>query len=125
MSINVGAGPDGHAFDPPVVIVDPGTTITWEWVEDSGAHYVVSRVQVNADPENVPDLIEGSYSTSETVEVPEMKRYACYNHHDERMRSAIVVAAGEDRYEYAMGNCDSSTPDGDGIGHTGGDVQNA
>lgn len=124
VSISVGAGPDGHAFDPPVVIVDPGTTITWEWVEDSGAHYVVSRVRVNSDPKEIPDRIEGSYSTSETVEVPEMKRYVCYNHHDERMRSAIIVAADEDRYEYAMGTCDSSTPDGDGIGHTGGDVQN-
>lgn len=125
VSIRVGSGPNGHAFDPPVVIVDPGTTITWEWVEDSGAHYVVSRVRVNSDPEDIPDLIEGSYSTSVTVEIPEMKRYVCYNHHDEGMRSAVVVAAEEGRYEYAMGECDSSIPDSDEIGHTGGDPPNA
>jgi plastocyanin len=107
------------------VIVDPGTTISWEWIEDSGAHYVVSRVRVNADPENVPDPIERSHTTSVTVETPEMKRYACYNHHNEKMRSAVVVAADEDRFEYARGECDSSIPDGDGIGHTGGDAANA
>lgn len=125
VSIRVGAGPDGRAFDPPVVVVDPGTTITWEWAEESGSHYVVSRVRVNSDPGDIPDLIEGLYLTSETIEVPEMKRYACYDHHDERMQSAIVVAAGEDQYKYAMGNRDPSTPNGDGIGHTGGDVQDA
>lgn len=122
VSVSVGAGPDGHAFDPPVVIVDPGTTITWEWVEDSGAHYVVSRVRVNSDPENVPDSIEGSYSTSETVEIPEMKRYACYTHHEKGMRGAIIVAADADQFEFAMGECDPSIPDGDRIGSTGGDV---
>lgn len=125
VSIRVGAGPDGHAFDPPVVIVDPGTTISWEWVEDSGAHYVVSRVRVTTDPDNVSDPIEGSYSTSVTVETPEMKRYVCYNHHNTGMRSAVVVAADEDRFGYAMGNCDSSIPDGEGIGHTGGNAADA
>jgi len=125
VSISVGSGPDGHAFAPPVVVVDPGTIIRWEWVEDSGAHYVVSRVQVTADPENVPDLIEGPYSTSATVETPEMKRYACYDHHDKGMRSAVVVAADESRFEYAIAECDSSIPDGDGVGHNAGDAPEA
>jgi len=120
--IRVGAGPDGHAFDPPVVIVDPGTTLTWDWVPDSGAHYVVSRVRVESAPETVPDLIEGPYSTSETVEVPGMTRYACYNHHDTGMRSAVVVAADADRFDYATGACASSIPDSDAVGHTGGDA---
>lgn len=120
VTVQVGAGPNGHAFDPAVVMVDPGTTVTWEWVEGSGAHYVVSRVRVNNDPETVPDAIEGPYSTSETTSVPEMKRYACYYHNDEKMLSAVVVAAGEDRYEYATGSCDSSLPETDGVGHTSG-----
>jgi halocyanin-like protein len=125
VSIQVGAGPNGHAFDPAAVIVDPGATITWEWVDDSGAHYVVSRVRIKYDPDTIPDLIDdGTYSTSETLNIPQMKRYACYNHHDDGMRAAVIVAPGEDRYSYAMGGCDASIPDGDGIGHTGGDDPN-
>jgi len=121
VTIQVGAGPDGHAFDPAVVMVDPGTTITWEWVEGSGAHYVVSRVQVNNDPDTIPDLIDdGTYSTSETLNIPEMKRYACYNHHDDGMLSTIVVAADADRYAYATGECKPGLPETDGIGHTAG-----
>lgn len=119
--ITVGAGPDGRAFDPPVVIVDPGTTVTWEWAEGTGAHYIASRVRVLADPDTVPDPIEGPHTTSETFEIPEMYRYVCYEHHEEAMRGAVVVAADETRYQHAMGTCDSSLPGGDGIGHTAGD----
>lgn len=125
VSIQVGAGPNGHAFDPAAVIVDPGTTITWDWVEESGAHYVVNRVRVAYDPETIPDLISsGTYSTSETLDIPQMKRYACYNHDDDGMRAAVIVAEDEDQYSYATGSCDASIPDGDGIGHTGGDDSN-
>jgi halocyanin-like protein len=120
--VAVGAGPDGHAFDPPAVIVDPGTTITWDWVEDSGAHYVVSRVRVTSDPDDVPDPVSGPNSTSETVEAIGMTRYACYEHHDEGMRSAVVVAAEEGRYAYATGECDESIPSVDEVGHTGGNT---
>ena len=121
VTIQVGAGPDGHAFDPAVVMVDPGTTIKWEWVEGSGAHSVVSRVQVNNDPDTIPDLIDdGTYSTSETLNIPEMKRYACYNHHNDGMLSTIVVAADADRYAYATGECKAGLPETDGVGHTAG-----
>lgn len=121
VTIQVGAGPNGHAFDPAVVMVNPGTTITWEWVEGSGAHYVVSRVQVNNDPDTIPDLIDdGTYSTSRTLNIPEMKRYACYNHHGDGMLSTIVVAADADRYAYATGECEAGLSETDGIGHTAG-----
>jgi len=121
VTVQVGAGPDGHAFDPAIVMVDPGTAITWEWIEGSGAHYVVSRVRVNNDPDTIPDLIDdGTYSTSETLNIPQMKRYACYNHHDDGMLSAVVVAAGADRYAYATGECEAGLPETDGVGHTAG-----
>jgi len=41
------------------------------------------------------------------------------------MRSAVVVAADEGRFEYAMAECDSSIPDGDGVGHNAGDAPEA
>jgi len=40
VTISVGAGSDGLAFDPTLVWVDEGTTITWEWTGAGGSHNV-------------------------------------------------------------------------------------
>ena len=31
VTVAVGAGENGVLFDPPAILVDPGTTVTWEW----------------------------------------------------------------------------------------------
>ena len=38
VTISVGAGDQGLAFDSTLVWVDTGTTITWEWTGSGGAH---------------------------------------------------------------------------------------
>lgn len=121
VTITVGAGSDGHAFDPPVVTVDPGTTINWEWVGEE-EHYVIRRNRVDADPETVPPLKTAPYSESERFDDIGLERWACYNHHDEGMRATVLVADDE-VIESATDTCESSIPSGDGIGHTGGDSQ--
>jgi len=40
VTISVGAGEQGLAFDPTLVWVDEGTTITWEWTGAGGSHNV-------------------------------------------------------------------------------------
>jgi halocyanin-like protein len=40
VTVQVGAGDQGLAFDPTLLWVDPGTTITWEWTGAGGAHNV-------------------------------------------------------------------------------------
>ncbi|OYR72777.1 halocyanin domain-containing protein [Halorubrum ezzemoulense] len=40
VTISVGAGSNGLAFDPTLVWVDEGTTITWEWTGNGGDHNV-------------------------------------------------------------------------------------
>ena len=40
VTISVGAGDQGLAFDPTLVWVDEGTTITWEWTGAGGDHNV-------------------------------------------------------------------------------------
>ena len=40
VTVQVGAGDSGLAFDPTQLWVDTGTTITWEWTGSGGAHNV-------------------------------------------------------------------------------------
>ena len=40
VTVSVGAGENGLAFDPTQLWVDPGTTITYEWTGNGGAHNV-------------------------------------------------------------------------------------
>jgi halocyanin-like protein len=40
VTVSVGAGDSGLAFDPTLLWVDPGTTITFEWTGAGGAHNV-------------------------------------------------------------------------------------
>jgi plastocyanin len=118
VTVTVGAD-GGRALDPAGVLVDPGTTVTWEWTGDD-EHYVVIEGRVDADPDTVPDPRAAPYSESTTLDYVSLFEFACYAHHDEGMRGAVVVVENEDRYAFARESCEG-LPDGDGVGHTGGD----
>ncbi len=121
VSVAVGAGSDGHAFDPPVVRVDRGATIAWEWTGDGGGHYVVRAGRVESDPDDVPEPRTGENTQTRSFEDVGLYRYACYQHHDQGMRGALLVANDEDRYAFATADCDGEVPAGDGVGHTAGE----
>jgi len=121
VTVEVGAGPGGRALDPAAVLVDRGATVTWDWVEGSGSHYVVDRIRSDTDPASVPDPRLAPYSESETHEMVGMTRYVCYNHHEQGMLGAVVVADDPERYAFTAADCEGSLPEGDGVGHTGGD----
>lgn len=112
---------DGHAFDPPVAMVDPGTKIVWEWSDGDGSHFVVRADRTEHDPESVLDPIPGPNAQDVTFDLVGMYRYACYVHHEEGMRGAVIVMGDETRSASAQNNCLGDAPAGDGIGHTGGD----
>jgi halocyanin-like protein len=42
VTVSVGAG-NGLAFDPVAIEISPGTTVTWEWTGEGGAHNVVAE----------------------------------------------------------------------------------
>jgi len=118
VSVTVGAD-GGRALEPAAVLVDPGTTITWEWTGDD-EHYVVVEGRVDADPDTVPDPRAAPYSESTTLDYVSLFEYACYAHHAEGMRGAVVVVEDADRRAFASEPCEG-LPAGDGVGHTGGD----
>jgi len=118
VEIVVEDGPNGFRHVPPVVFVDPNTTVTWKWGENSGTHYIVRENRWMHD-DTIPDPSEGPQS-HEHGNVG-MKRWACADHHSEGARTTVITISPEDRYAFARNSCGANVPEGDGVGHLGGD----
>jgi len=89
VTVTVGAGGNGGAFGfgPPVVRVDPGTTVTWEWTGNGGSHNVV------ATDGAFESQLQGSQDAtfSHTFESTGVSKYYCGPHKAMGMRGAVVV----------------------------------
>jgi halocyanin-like protein len=109
--VTVGAGDEGLLFDPPAVIVDPGTKVTFRWTGEGGTHNVVEENGVWAS-----DLTDESghefpldWSTLGRADLSEhgVYRYYCEPHRGQGMRGAVVVgdveAAVDDVEEEPLG----------------------
>jgi len=97
VTVQVGAGDQGLAFDPTLLWVDPGTTITWEWTGAGGAHNVVTVEDGGPASLDSGDPIgeEGNtyeYETSE--EDAGITHYHCVPHTSTGMHGGLAV--GED-----------------------------
>jgi halocyanin-like protein len=88
VTVDVGAG-SGFAFGPPAIHVDPGTTVTWEWTGNGGAHNVVA---------NGGAFDSGSTQQSGTFEYTfeedATHTYYCVPHEGAGMKGAVVVGTG-------------------------------
>ncbi|MDZ5811963.1 halocyanin domain-containing protein [Halorubrum sp. AD140] len=95
VTIAVGAGDDGLAFDPTLVWVDTGTTVTWEWTGSGGSHNVVT-VEGPAELDSGDPV--GEEGTTYEVELGEdaagITHYHCAPHDATGMHGGIAV--GED-----------------------------
>ena len=116
VTISVGAGDQGLAFDPTQVWVDPGTTITWEWTGAGGAHNVQTVEGGGPASLDSGDAVgeEGytyEYETSE--EDAGITHYHCVPHTAVGMHGGLAV--GEDIPTVDTGGGESSAvfvPDG-------------
>jgi halocyanin-like protein len=97
VTISVGAGSNGLAFDPTLVWVDEGTTITWEWTGAGGDHNVQT-----VDGGGPASLDSGSpvgeegatYEYETSSEDAGITHYHCVPHTAVGMHGGIAV--GED-----------------------------
>ncbi|EMA46078.1 halocyanin domain-containing protein [Halococcus saccharolyticus] len=92
VSVKVGVEGNGgpYAFDPPAIHVDPGTTVIWEWVTDTGPHDVVDT--------------NGQYQSEKVATAGHqfamkfggdgLSKYECVSHSDRGMRGAVIVGRG-------------------------------
>jgi halocyanin-like protein len=93
VTVAVGAGEGGIAFDPATVWVSPGTTITWEWTGEGGGHNVVTNDGPAAlDSGSAQE--SGTYEYDFTEEDAGLTTYKCNPHETEGMKGGVAV--GED-----------------------------
>jgi halocyanin-like protein len=88
VSVAVGAGDNGIAFDPPAIRVDAGTTVVWEWTGEGGAHNVVAE----DDTFNSGETVDSGDETFEyTFEETGNYTYVCTPHAGIGMKGAVIV----------------------------------
>ncbi len=98
VTVEVGADGNGGslAFDPAGIWIDEGTTVTWEWTGEGGAHNVVVDDE-NTDFENDHSFDSGSpvdeagLTFEHTFEDPGRSGYVCAPHRGVNMFGAVAV----------------------------------
>ena len=98
VTVAVGAGENGVLFDPPAILVDPGTTVTWEWTGEGGQHNVVHQPESeDGDPAFESELMEEEGATFErTLEEETAFRYYCDPHRAAGMKGVVAVGSTDD-----------------------------
>lgn len=91
LTVRVGAGDRGFAFDPVAVAVDPGTTVRWAWTGDGGGHNVVAAD--GAFDSGAP-VGEADATFAYTVADPGTYRYHCEPHEAIGMKGIVSVVDG-------------------------------
>ena len=95
VTISVGAGDQGLAFDPTLVWVDEGTTITWEWTGAGGAHNVQNvEGPASLDSGDPVDEEGYTYEYETSGEDAGITHYHCVPHDAVGMHGGLAV--GED-----------------------------
>ena len=92
VTVEVGAQGNGgpYAFGPTAVRVDPGTTITFEWVSDT--HNILIEEQPSeANWGGVQNIENTGFSHEHTFETEGIYKYFCQPHLALGMKGAIVV----------------------------------
>ncbi|WP_254841204.1 halocyanin domain-containing protein [Natronomonas marina] len=97
VTVSVGAGENGLLFDPPAILVDPGTTVVWEWTGEGVPHNVVHQPEGDGDPAFETELISEAGATFEyTFEEEATFRYYCSPHRAVGMKGVVAVGSTDD-----------------------------
>ena len=93
ITVAVGAGESGLAYDPPAARIDVGTTAVWEWTGRGGRHNVNSTPEDESDYEYTSgDLIgEEGHTWSYTFESGGVALYYCEAHRAVGHLGALIV----------------------------------
>ncbi|WP_299233557.1 halocyanin domain-containing protein [Natronomonas sp.] len=121
VTVNVGAGAAGLAFDPPAIHVDPGTTVVFEWTGEGGGHNVAERE--TGERYESERTGEGGSRFDITFDSDGISKYICMPHVANGMKGAVAVGSGEGAPELTVGEMVAGSEaggDGGGEGEGGG-----
>jgi len=110
VTVTVGAeGNNGaFAFGPPVVRVDPGTTVVWEWNGKGGSHNVLAD-----DGSYGSEMLGDEGDTFEqSFDAEGVSKYYCDPHKTMGMKGAVVVGDGDVAVPSTDGSGSESGADG-------------
>ena len=121
--VTVGAGDTGLLFGPAAVLIDPGTTVVWEWSGAGGGHNVVEADEGVFASETVNDTGHTFEHTFADAEEGDTFNYLCEPHESVGMKGAIAVGDVDDDIVTESGGDGSGGGDdgGGGGGDGGGD----
>lgn len=109
VTVDVGAGSEGVAFDPPTVWIDPGTTVTWEWTGEGGGHNVVPEEgPAGFEHEEVVSEEGTTYEYEFTEGDAGITTYKCIPHESLGMKGGVAV--GDDVSTVDRGGDDGGAP---------------
>ncbi|MFT4946752.1 MAG: halocyanin-like protein [Natronomonas sp.] len=91
ITIDVGAGDSGLAFDPAAVVVTPGTEVEWAWTGQGGAHNVVSADSSDTEFDSGDTVDSDSETFYQTFDEPGNNMYYCNPHEGAGMLGAVIV----------------------------------
>ncbi|PSP47389.1 halocyanin domain-containing protein [Halobacteriales archaeon QH_7_69_31] len=98
VTVAVGAGENGQLFAPPAILVDPGTTVTWEWTGEGSGHTVTHEPSAeDTEPAFGSDEKEAAGETFQyTFEAEGAFRYYCQPHRSVGMKGVVAVGSTDD-----------------------------
>ncbi|ELZ48263.1 blue (type 1) copper domain protein [Halorubrum californiense DSM 19288] len=110
VTISVGAGDQGLAFDPTLVWVDEGTTITWEWTGNGGNHNVQTvdgGGPASLDSGNPVGEEGATYEYETSGEDAGITHYHCVPHTAVGMHAGLAVGGDIATVEVGGGGSDA------------------
>jgi halocyanin-like protein len=91
VTVAVGAGDIGYAFDPAAIRITSSTTVVWEWTGEGGAHNVASAEGSESDFESGSAVSEEGTTFEQSFDNTGIQLYQCTPHEGVGMLGAIEV----------------------------------
>ncbi|WP_058366087.1 halocyanin domain-containing protein [Haloparvum sedimenti] len=118
VTVAVGAG-GGLQFEPAAILVDPGTTVVWEWTGEGGDHNVVTEGE-GFESELTGEAGHTFEHTFDDAESGDTFLYYCDPHRAVGMKGAVAVGETDDELiEPGSGGEGTESGGGEGDESTG------
>ena len=91
VTVDVGVGSKGYAFDPAAVRISSGTTVTWEWTGEGGGHNVASVEGSESEFTSGERVDEEGHTYEQSFDSAGSQLYVCEPHTAQGMKGAIEV----------------------------------